>query len=156
MSGTDFAIVMFLCFAIIPVVFLILSHISGWRRLARRYPSCDSTELARTRFGSIAIRSPWMRYNNCIRYTTDERCLHIRLIPPFGLFFHPPMSIPWERIELPESVRRPARVSWTPIQVDGVAIWLPGIVVADEISLRAGHGEPAGANFPDDNTPEVA
>ena len=155
MPGIDFLIVMGICLVAVPAMFLIIAHLSGWRRLCRRYPAHEHTELARTRHGSMAMTSSWMRYNNCIRYTTDERFLHIRMMIPFGWLFHPPMSIPWERVELPERAKRPARFAWTRIGVGGVSIWLPGAVVADEIELRAGGGLPAGADFSESDSAEA-
>ncbi len=84
---------------IFPIVISLLATLSGWERLAGRYPLSGAFPKGGHRFQS-------MRLNN----TTYRRVLRMLETPeglylvPMSLFRvdHPPLFIPWQAIEIEE------------------------------------------------------
>jgi hypothetical protein len=74
------------------------SVISGWGKLAEKYPDYDSSQAPWKgwRWGKFG----WVDYKSCIWVSADMRGLHIKTGPLF-LFraFHPPICIPWSAID---------------------------------------------------------
>lgn len=81
---------------LIPTVWLslswLLSRISGWHRLAQRYPGSHTIdgETAALRSGRIGP----VNYYSCLKFGISDEGLLISIAPPFRLG-HPPLFIPW-------------------------------------------------------------
>ncbi|PSH03030.1 MAG: hypothetical protein CXZ00_14405 [Acidobacteria bacterium] len=85
-------------FALFCSILFLVSRLSGWAALARRFsstePFCGETwrwQSARFRFSS--------NFNNCLTVGANEQALYFSVIIPFRLF-HPPLTIPWQEIEV--------------------------------------------------------
>lgn len=82
-----------------------LSMVGGWSELARHYR--DPGEAPRRssivlRGSSLGLRGGWIplptNYNNCVTLTLSGTGLHLRVFFVFR-FRHPPLLIPWTRVE---------------------------------------------------------
>ncbi len=79
----------------------VLSRLSGWDRLARRFRETGVFYGESWRWQSAQFRG-WCGYNNCLTIGTSPEGLHIEVMAvliPFRLF-HPPLTIPWNEIEV--------------------------------------------------------
>lgn len=83
----------------------LLSAAGGWGALGRLYPDPDGR--ARSPLQSFGSASAYLRrggiplpvnYNNCVVVEVAEAGLHLRPWLPFR-FRHPPLLIPWDRID---------------------------------------------------------
>ena len=75
---------------------LLLSALSGWRSLARRYRG----QLPQVE-GRIAMASGSMRkfaLNHVVTFTTGPHGIGMAMFGPFALV-SPPLAIPWEEVE---------------------------------------------------------
>ena len=80
----------------------LLSRISGWHRLAQRYPvshtsesktaesHTSESETASLRSGRIGP----VNYYSCLKFGVNDEGLLISIAPPFRVG-HPPLFIPW-------------------------------------------------------------
>jgi hypothetical protein len=71
----------------------VIGRVSGWQKLARRYPVRDLNRGTRIWIGNI-----WFRfggYRNLVYVKADESHLHFRMILRLG---HPPFSVPWSDV----------------------------------------------------------
>ena len=85
-----------------------LARLSGWRRLAARYPGTTAAPAPRPRFGYAVFRG-WIGYNGGLVLTADTRGLYVSAMPIVLAPWHPPIFIPWG--ELTEIRRR--RILWS-------------------------------------------
>ena len=77
------------------LVMYMLSLMSGWRRLAQRYPARG--EPTGTTFKSQSAKIGWVSYNNVLKFTIAPDGLSVSSWGPFR-FAHPPFTIPWRDI----------------------------------------------------------
>lgn len=83
----------------------LLGTVGGWSELARHYgdpgeaPRGSSIEV---RGSSLSLRGGWIplptNYNRCVTVTLSGTGLHLRVMFLFR-FRHPPLLIPWTRVE---------------------------------------------------------
>lgn len=81
-------------------VSMLLSVMSGWRSLARRFRASTPPSGDRFRFVSGSM-GPWflpVSYSNCLTLTVGAEGIHLAMFFPFRLF-HPPLFIPSAMIE---------------------------------------------------------
>jgi hypothetical protein len=82
----------------IAILFL-LSRISGWDLLARRFrangPFCGEM----WNWQSARFRG-WFGYNNCLIFGASPEGLYLAMMPLFRIFGHPALLIPWTEIEV--------------------------------------------------------
>jgi hypothetical protein len=76
----------------------VLSHLSGWALLARRFRANGNFSGESWGWQSGRFRG-WCGYNHCLSVGADPTSLHLVVQKPFG-FFHPPLLIPWVEIEV--------------------------------------------------------
>jgi len=114
----------------IPLIFLGvfagLQRLSGWRRMAARFPAAPMD--VKPKLCCIGVRWAWLGYNNCTRVGSDDDHVHLRSLLPF----HPPVSIPWSEVERLEATA----FSRAHVRADGFDLWLPRSLVANEVVLR--------------------
>jgi hypothetical protein len=124
--------------ALVAAIMWIMARFGGWRELSLRYPSQPSTGPYRRGLTSMRLRGI-AGYNNCILWRADDHYLHLRLMPPFNIF-HSPISIPWEEIDLPESIGR-----WTArLRAGEIPMILPAGVLRRSLEVIAvPAGEPS-------------
>jgi hypothetical protein len=79
----------------------IISRISGWGLLARRFRTTE--EFCGERWGWQSARFRWLGgYNNCLTIGANPQGLYLSVMPimfPLRLF-HPDLLIPWQEIEV--------------------------------------------------------
>lgn len=94
---SDFGSIHFI--ALIPAMWCflswLLSRLSGWSLLARRYPSPEKVlgESAYLRTGRIGA----INYHSCLRFCVNDDGLRISVALPLRLA-HPPLFIPWDQL----------------------------------------------------------
>lgn len=82
--------------AIVPMTAFV-SHASGWRRLAERYP--NKTTGRDTTFKSGPVVMNKSVYKAGVRFTIDESHLHFAM-PAVSRPGHSPFSVPWSEIDV--------------------------------------------------------
>jgi hypothetical protein len=84
------------------LVCLLLSLVSGWQRLAARYPATQPARGAR--FGAQSAGIGGVSYRNCltIHVAADGLFLSMPIILRVG---HPPLFIPWHAATKQETVK---------------------------------------------------
>lgn len=105
-------------FLIFPVIFvtcwclicLMISHLGGWSRLAKKYPS--HSQASGKRFSMTSASVGGANYNNCLTIHTNETGVYLSVWPIFRLA-HPPLFIPWSEINHPKE----KRVLWSHLLV---------------------------------------
>ena len=103
-----------------------------WAALWRRYPALDGVEFGRgSRVISLALGHPWWQINNAVEARADDAHLHLRLAVP-ALGDDRPISIPWEAVV----GVAPASFGRAKLDIEGIAIWLPRVLVKNEMALR--------------------
>lgn len=117
--------------ALVPLVMLLLGSISGWGKIAARFPAQPKGAKPVPTLTSIALRWSGLRYNNCIEWCADDEHLHLSMAMPFALA-HPDLSIPWGEAEIRELKR-----DWYRIDAGGFALFVPGAMVKKELALRS-------------------
>ncbi len=86
------------CFAVmVTAVTYIISRMSGWVLLSRRFPAAGDFLGESWTWQSARLRG-WCNYNNCLRIGADPQGLYLAAMAPFRLF-HPPLFIPWTEID---------------------------------------------------------
>jgi hypothetical protein len=140
------ALGLILCFT--AFVMWALSYVTGWRKLAAKFPARPPLPAADSAFGSIGFYAIG-NYNNCIRFKMDDDCLHLRILMPFS-FGHPPLSIPWPAIETLDK-----KPTWGMhhVKIDGIPARVPKRVIARELELRKQLDSIAPADV---NNPQIA
>ncbi len=123
--------------AFLPPVMLLLGSISGWGKVAARFPARPRGAKPAQTLSSVALRWAGLRYNNCIEWCADDEHLHLSMAMPFALA-HPDLSIPWGEAEITELKRDRYR-----IDAGGFALFVPGAMVKKEMSLRSAIDETA-------------
>ncbi len=87
------------------VILYVISIISGWRQLARRYRLTNPVSGTTWRFQSAGMRCySESGYGHCLTVTANEEGLGLSLFLPFRIG-HPPLFVPWSEI-LVSQVRR--------------------------------------------------
>ncbi|MCA9310075.1 MAG: hypothetical protein KDA21_02655 [Phycisphaerales bacterium] len=111
----------------------LLPGVTGWRVLARAYPSRPPGDIL-DRGGPVSIGTMRLGgYNNCIMWVADEDFLHIRMMKIFSAG-HAPMSIPFAAMTF--TVDRQSR--YIPVKLEcGRTLTLPRRLVRRELELRA-------------------
>lgn len=131
--------------AVVPATVWVVGVFSGWRELARRFPTTPPPPVGpgarRGRFGSIGFGAGG--YNGCVVWAADDEYLHLALWPVFAVAGHPPMSIPWSAVEFGGRSFGAVRVT-----IEGRVRWrLPMAMVEGELAVRKaiGAGEDEGS-----------
>jgi len=120
-------------FILLPAVMFLLSFLTGWRTLARRYPGAhEGFEEPRPTI-PLAIRRRWLGYNGGVEFRADEHTLRLRL-PPWMAAGHHPIAIPWAAVH---EIDTTAPAGTARLDVEGVPLWLPRKAVQNEVRLRA-------------------
>ena len=73
-----------------------LSFLTGWRRLADRYPALRIPPAPATRFGFGVFRG-WLGYNGALVVGCDTEALYVRTWWIFA-WCHPAFVIPWREV----------------------------------------------------------
>jgi hypothetical protein len=76
-------------------VLYILSLLSGWHRLAQRYPA-RGEPVGKT-FNLQSARVGWVNYNNALTFIVAPEGIFVSSWGPFR-FAHPALTIPWRDI----------------------------------------------------------
>jgi hypothetical protein len=74
-----------------------ISRLSGWPRLAARYPATGPRPKPLTVFGYGTMRG-WIGYNGGLVLAADENGLHLGTWPVLMGWCHRPVFIPWSQI----------------------------------------------------------
>lgn len=79
----------------------VLSRLSGWSLLARRFRACEPFSGETWNWQSARFRG-WCNYNNCLKIGANEQALYLGIGPLARLFlpFPPPLLIPWNEIQV--------------------------------------------------------
>jgi hypothetical protein len=134
----------FIVFLIIPLYFTFLnwliSRISGWSLLARRF---EATEPFVGEFwGWQSARFRWgCNYNNCLKVGASPEALYLAM-PWLFQMFHPALLIPWSEIE----VEKGKTLFWEYVQLrigreEPVTVRISG-KLASRLRQAAGSGWP--------------
>lgn len=78
------------------LVSFVLGTVSGWRRLAKRFPAPQKASGPTIGFRS-AVFDFGVGYNHCLTLEANERGLVLRVLPPFSVT-HPPILAPWDSL----------------------------------------------------------
>ncbi|MBK7926053.1 MAG: hypothetical protein IPJ98_00750 [Bryobacterales bacterium] len=78
----------------------VFARLSGWNRLAVRYPVTNPAPAWTWRGQTIQVGP--VRYRNCVSAAATHACLHLRSPALFGF---PALSIPWAELHSPAQVR---------------------------------------------------
>jgi len=101
-GSTAFSLLLLLLIPLYLVALMwVLSRLSGWDWLARRFSETGVFYGESWRWQSARFRG-WFSYNNCLKVGASSEGLHLevmRILIPFRLF-HPPLTIPWNEIEV--------------------------------------------------------
>ncbi|CAE7662721.1 unnamed protein product [Symbiodinium necroappetens] len=118
---------------LIPLTLYGLGTLVGWRSAAALYPETPDAPTPKSRrVCSMAVRWPFMGFNNVILSATDESHLHLRFVDVFS-FGTPPLSIPWAAVtEITPSALGRAKLTI----IDAPPMWVPKELVKDEVALR--------------------
>jgi hypothetical protein len=79
-------------------VSFVISWLSGWRLLARRFRASEAFYGETWSWQSVRFRG-WCGYNNCVTVGASPEGLYLSLMLPFRLF-HPALLISWREIEV--------------------------------------------------------
>ena len=106
LTSTPYAYALF-SFAVWCCVCSLISLLSGWFALSRRFPR-QSEPYGVTRrvgpwFGTVYTRF-WGHYSGVMRLVAAEDALYLSVLFPFRIG-HPPLRIPWNEIRLSRSKR---------------------------------------------------
>ena len=79
----------------------VISFLSGWHALARRFTKqsepCGEITTAGPFFYVVHMRY-WSHYSSVIRVSAAEDALYLSVLFPYR-FGHPPLRVPWSEIE---------------------------------------------------------
>ena len=86
--------------AVLSILPLIISKLSGWSALAARFPFSGSRFQGPSwRFQSASMRY-MSNYNNCLTVGANPQGVYLK--GPLFLAGHPPLFIPWEEVSYTE------------------------------------------------------
>ena len=79
----------------------VLSRLSGWSLLARRFRAPEPWNGESWKWQSARFRG-WCNFNNCLVLGAGNEALYLSITPLVRLFtpFNPPLLIPWSEIEV--------------------------------------------------------
>jgi hypothetical protein len=98
MEGHTHLLVFASVVAALPTLSFVLAFVSGWRSLARRYPT--SMKTAKETFACpLSWFGSGANYGGLVRVGFREQGVVVR---PFIVLrcFHPPFEVPWERVSM--------------------------------------------------------
>ena len=81
------------------LVSYIISLLSGWTELSRRFRDASAYHSYQWLFQSVRMRTIFGSYSNCVNLGADETGLYMAVFRPFR-FSHPPLFIPWSEIQV--------------------------------------------------------
>lgn len=114
-----------------------IAHCGTWARLWRRYPASDVSAFdSGARVISMALGHAWWQVNNAIEARADDACLNLRLAIP-ALGGERPLAVPWEAVR---SIT-PSSFGRAKLDVEGIALWVPRVLVKNELALREAMAE---------------
>jgi len=123
-------------FGVVPPL---ISRMTGWADLARRFPFSSAFHGLKWNFQSAQMRH-WANYNNCLTVGANTEGLYLKA--PWILRAHPPLFIPWQEISMSET-----KILFRPmIRLElGCEQPVPFTIresLADQIKHAAGNGWP--------------
>lgn len=142
---SDWFVPLFMCLLL--AIGALMTLASGWRSLARRFPSVAQTEGERFHFASAKMgRVSWfpVNYGGCLIVTITPTGLVISIYLPFRLLC-PEFFVPWSQVEAVEE-RTTALSRRTVVKIRGSTVWLAlrgtvgQSVSAMYARMRAAHG----------------
>ena len=74
----------------------IIAQISGWPKLAEKYPRREPWNPKCWSLQSALLRG-WSQYRSVLRVCADSESLHLSVIFPFSMA-HKPLTIPWHEV----------------------------------------------------------
>lgn len=74
------------------------ARMSGWKRLADRFPGSVEGERNLEKAGGMTLRLNHVAYNNSVRLRANEDGLQLSAVFPLN-WFHRPVFIPWEELQ---------------------------------------------------------
>lgn len=94
----------------------LVSRVSGWARLAEKYPAqnLDDPAIRWKHWQNMSLQN-WANYNNCVSVGVSPAGLSLRL-PWLFRMGHPPVHIPWSAFD------RQARGRW--LWMGTISLWL--------------------------------
>jgi hypothetical protein len=99
-------------FALLPAFFsgllVVIARLSGWARLAERFPADREPEDGICFRGQF-LRIGWCDYNGCLTIRVSSEGLYLAIWPIF--VGHRPLLIPWTALRVVEERRR----RWFPV-----------------------------------------
>lgn len=109
-SGSNETLVLLLILVAFPLVFgmmwcgvlFLLSHLSGWRRLAERYRASGQSGGHEFRWQSGYVGA--VSYRNCLNVRVGPSGVSLALVRPLHVF-HPDLQIPWAALSNPQSMK---------------------------------------------------
>jgi hypothetical protein len=94
-------------YVVFPIIWIaiciILSRMSGWHKLAQKYPRIDFVSGEKWRFRSAKLRYS-VGYNSCVNFVANREGLGISIFFVFRVG-HPPLFIRWTDIEISKETR---------------------------------------------------
>lgn len=100
----------------------VLAVVSGWRDLAQKYSARQPPEGEKFRFRNANMRYT-ASYNGCVTFTANAHGLGMSVLFLFRIG-HPPLFIPWFRIEISEERRYFMRSTKFLVRDADVPIWV--------------------------------
>jgi hypothetical protein len=81
------------------LVSYVISLLSGWMELSRRFRDAGAYYSYQWPFQSVRMRTIFGSYANCVNFRADETGLYMAVFRPFRLG-HPPLFIPWSEVQV--------------------------------------------------------
>ena len=81
------------------LVSYLISLLSGWMELSRRFRDLGAYYSYQWPFQSVRMRTIFGSYSNCVNFGADETGLYMAVFRPFR-FGHAPLFIPWSEIQV--------------------------------------------------------
>jgi len=81
------------------LVSYVISLLSGWMELSRRFRDAGAYDSYQWPFQSVRMRTIFGSYGNCVNFGADETGLYMAVFRPFSLG-HPPLFIPWSEVQV--------------------------------------------------------
>jgi hypothetical protein len=117
---------------IVTLICWITQAIGGWGKLVKAFPARPPAPGARRGICSLGFHT-YTNYSGCVRWRADDEYLHLGLVPPLSLFFHPPMSIPWAAVEFVDTSPKRGMIG---VKVLDIPMRIPAKLLQDELALR--------------------
>jgi hypothetical protein len=94
-------------YVVFPIIWIaiciFLSRMSGWHKLAEKYPRIDFISGEKWRFRSAKLRYS-VGYNSCVNFVANREGLGISIFFIFRVG-HPPLFIRWTDIEISKETK---------------------------------------------------